>query len=322
MPTGSNISLSQAEAVGVVTVIVVTYNSRHVVCSALRSVLSLPEVQACIVVDNCSRDGTCELIERQFPTVTLIRNEKNVGYGRASNQALALTQTPYALLLNPDAALLPQALGHLLAAADRYDDAAIVAPALADEQGALLQTYKRTVFVRGSSRRNPFLSPEGDLCAGFLSGAVWLVRMAAMRQLQGFDPRFHLFYEDDDLCIRARTAGMSCVLAADARAVHGVGRSTPPGLILILRKNFHLTASRFQLHLKYHDPASVLRIALTSLPANIARFAAQLLCLRPKRAAAYAGRTAANIHFLKKGLPGGIRALKEERIASSSSFIL
>src|SRR5262245_27299163 len=120
-----------------VTAILVTYNSADVVANALAALLAEPLVEKLIVVDNCSRDGTRELIRREFPKVTLIENPNNDGFGCANNIALEKVSTSYALLVNPDAVLAPGAVEKLLDAAAEYSDAAILAPALYDESGAL-----------------------------------------------------------------------------------------------------------------------------------------------------------------------------------------
>ena len=79
------------------TIVFVTYNSTHLVNDFLSSLGDYPV----IVVDNASKDDTCEHIQNQFPSVKLHRNAVNIGYGRAANQAFKQVTTKYALLVNP-----------------------------------------------------------------------------------------------------------------------------------------------------------------------------------------------------------------------------
>ena len=76
-----------------VTVILVTYNSAHVVGDALRS---LPAGLPVILVDNASIDHTCEVAAAVLPHTRIIRNQTNLGFARANNIALEHTDTPYA----------------------------------------------------------------------------------------------------------------------------------------------------------------------------------------------------------------------------------
>src|SRR5690606_6396288 len=108
-----------------------------VIASAIASLLADAAVDKIIVVDNASKDGTRDMIKRDFPKVTLIENPRNDGFGPANNIALNRVDTEYALLLNPDAVLNTGALDNLLAASKNYPDAAILAPGLYDEREQL-----------------------------------------------------------------------------------------------------------------------------------------------------------------------------------------
>ncbi|MDE3060529.1 MAG: glycosyltransferase family 2 protein [Pseudomonadota bacterium] len=234
-----------------VTAILVAYNSAGVIADALASLRRQPEIGEIVVVDNASADGTSDLVRRDFPAVRLIANAKNEGFGRGNNVALQQVATPYALLVNPDAVLEDGAAAALLAAAGRWPEAAILAPMLYEEDGRPHHSYKRGVFAREKSR-DRFTVPEGDLCADFLSGAVWLLNMTLMRQVGFFDPNIFLYYEDDDLCLRARQAGYALVLAHAARAVHGKGLSSGrPGRRAEFEKQRLMTWSRLYMERKY-----------------------------------------------------------------------
>jgi GT2 family glycosyltransferase len=245
-----------------ITAILVAYNSAGIIGQALHSLCGQPEIASVVVVDNCSTDDTCELIRRDFPDVKVIENPKNDGFGRANNRALKSVQTPYALLVNPDAVLKEGALKALLAAANNYPDAGIIAPVLYDAQGELDQSYKRNVFAR-EKKRGEFIVPEGDLCAEFLSGAVWLFNMKLMKQVGFFDPAIFLYYEDDDLCLRVQQAGYGLVLATSAAAMHVKGASSgSPKPEAEFDKQKHIVWSRLYIEKKYHGERAARRLAL------------------------------------------------------------
>ncbi len=90
------------------SVIVVNWNTRERLRDCLASVekhLSRLDHEV-IVVDNASSDGSPEMVEREFPRVRLVRNDRNAGFGRANNQAMAIAEGRWFLLLNSDTILV------------------------------------------------------------------------------------------------------------------------------------------------------------------------------------------------------------------------
>src|SRR5215210_148624 len=87
-----------------ITISIVSYNSREAIGQCLNSILQSAHdfrLQI-IVVDNASADGSADMIARDYPQVTLIRNDENAFFTRAHNQALRLARGRYVLILNPD----------------------------------------------------------------------------------------------------------------------------------------------------------------------------------------------------------------------------
>ena len=86
------------------SIIIVNYNVKHFLEQCLKSVekalISLDS--EVIVVDNNSVDGSVKMIKDKFPTVKLIANNQNTGFSVANNQAIAVANGSYILLLNPD----------------------------------------------------------------------------------------------------------------------------------------------------------------------------------------------------------------------------
>lgn len=69
------------------SIVIVSYNSANETERCLKSLLSIDSIDniKIIVVDNCSEDNTCELISDKFPSVLLIKNEVNSGFGAGNN---------------------------------------------------------------------------------------------------------------------------------------------------------------------------------------------------------------------------------------------
>ena len=255
-----------------VTAILVTYNSSDVIVASLAALLRQPEISQIIVVDNCSVDNTRDVIAQAFPNVTVIANPKNDGFGRANNIGLEKVQTDFALLVNPDAVLEDGALNAMLIAATQYPDTGIVSPMLLDIKGGLHHNFKRNVFIREKYRPD-FIQPEGDCCAEYLSGAVWLMNMKYTRKVGFFDSNIFLFYEDDDLCLRMRQADYSLVVAHNARALHlqgeSSGKATPQKDFFIQK---HMMWSRLYIEYKYHGEAAAKKLLIKIAIVNWLKF--------------------------------------------------
>jgi GT2 family glycosyltransferase len=102
----------------VVTVIVLNYNGAHLIRPCLDALAKqdLPEGQMAVwVVDNASHDGSLELLDREYPWVTVIRNDRNDGFAGGNNVALRRVETPLVALSNNDARPEPDWIRRLIA---------------------------------------------------------------------------------------------------------------------------------------------------------------------------------------------------------------
>ncbi len=284
-------------------VVAVTHHSAAVIGACLESIRRAAQV---IVVDNASDDDTCAIVERTAPEADIIRNSVGVGYGNGVNQGLERVRTEFTLLASPDAALRPGALEALVAAADRYREAAMLGPTIVNPDGSVELSHDVMLFDRRHfGKRTHETPPDGDCCAEYLSGAVTLVRMAALRDVGFFDPQLFLYYEDDDLCYRLRRAGYSLVLVASAVAEHVGGGSVRPGVGTHWEKFWHMAWSRLYFEEKYRGTAAMRRLAAT----HLLRFAPKALgygfILNWKKALRDAARTCGTASYI-----AGIRASK------------
>lgn len=245
------------------TIVTVTHFSERVIGECLAT---LPPGVPVVVTDNASGDATRDIIRRVVPTATVIANPVGVGFGNAANQGLAVTRTDFVLLINPDAKLRPGCLERLFAAAERYPDAGVLAPALKTPAGEWEVSHDVDMFRRAEyPRRRLDPEPEGDICADYVSGAAMLLRRQALDAVGGFDPAIFLYYEDDDFCIRLRKAGWHLVRVADAVVDHVGGGSIRRSWDKHWEKFWHMSWSRLYVERKYRDSAAVWRIALPAL---------------------------------------------------------
>ena len=255
--------LTSAHAWQRVSVVIVTHHSGGVIRQCLAA---LGEAAKIVVVDNASDDDTIDIVAQIAPDCAVLRNRIGAGYGNGASQGLAEVQTEFALLANPDAVVSGEALTRLVDAADAYPDGALFGPTVIDAGGEIELSHDVGLFERrGYGRRDDEPPPNGPCCAEFLSGAVTLLRLSAYREVGPFDPRLFLYYEDDDYCMRLRTAGFSLILVPDAVVSHIGGGSVRPSAHYYWEKYWHMAWSRLYIEEKHRGRAARRRTANAAL---------------------------------------------------------
>lgn len=217
-------------------IVVVSYNTCELLRACLRSIYESTgdlAYEVC-VVDNASSDGSPEMVAAEFPQVRLISNTDNVGYPRANNQGLrhfgfgegAMARPRFALLLNPDTELPPDALIHMVDFMGAHSQAGIVGPKLVCPDGSLDLACRRSFpdpevsFYRmaGLSRLFPgsrrfgrynltYLDPDQPAEVDAVVGAFMLVRREAIAGVGLLDEQFFMYGEDLDWAYRIKAAG-------------------------------------------------------------------------------------------------------------------
>ncbi len=287
-----------------VTAIVVTYNSAQVVEKCLRSLRGLARI---LVVDNASHDNTLAVVRSSAPEAEIIESRKNLGYGRGNNLGFERTRTEFALVINPDAEMEQGAIETLVDAADQYAEAAILSPMLLTAEGKQRRkfdvSFARRKHLPKDRSREPF--PEGPICTWFVSGAILLFRMSALKETGVFDPVFFLYYEERDLCDRAVAAGFSVVLVPAARATHIRASSTPASFRLTQRLAYHFSYSKHTYARKHDGWFRAWRSAVQELALYLFRLPGAILWSTPAKAAHHSGRAAGSLAWLlTRGVTG------------------
>ncbi|MES2710036.1 MAG: glycosyltransferase family 2 protein [Pseudomonadota bacterium] len=224
------------------SVVIVTYRSAGVIAQALRA---LPASAEIIIVDNASPDDTVAAARAARPGAIILEQPENRGFGAGCNAGIEAATREFIVLLNPDGRIAVSALGTLVAAADAWPDAAILAPALLDDDGRPVRSWDAGQVRRRALARNRKAEPwpSGPFCVDFVSGACMLLRRTDGLR---FDEGFFLYYEDDDLCAEARARGRSIVVVPAARAGHAGGQSSAPSRRVAWRKAYHMAWSRLR----------------------------------------------------------------------------
>ncbi len=230
-----------------ISIIIVNYNVKEFVKNLLFSLdKALKNLTSEIfVVDNASSDGSVEDIQQKFPSVKLIANNENVGFGKANNQALEIAQGEYIVLLNPDTIVKEDTFSKLIEFLRDNPDAGMVTCKVLNPDGTLQLACRRsfpgpwTSFtkVTGLSR----LFPNSKLFARYnltyldeneinevdaISGSFMMFRKSVYQKVGGFDSRFFMYGEDLDFCYRVQSNGSKVYYVPTTEIIHYKGEST------------------------------------------------------------------------------------------------
>ncbi len=259
-----------------VTAVVVTYNSAQVIGPCLAALPPIP----CIVVDNASDDDTVEAVRRARPDARVLRNDRNVGFGRAVNRGFENVTTAYGILICPDVVCRDGAIAMLRRACDLHPDAGIIAPLLDDASGRIALP----VMGPGERTHRPAPAvPEAPFCTWFVTASVWLCPMDAWRRVGGFDPAIFMYGEDTDLCLRMSRVGRAMIVVPESRVRHLGGRSSRVDWRVRYRKDWHLTWGHLYVMDKHGEATRARADAWRTLVRHGLKTLLYFLLLNPKR---------------------------------------
>lgn len=234
------------------SVVIVNYNVRHFLEQCLHSVQ-----KACkgidseiFVVDNNSKDDSCEMVKSVFPDVHLIANKDNPGFSIANNQAIKISKGEYVLILNPDTLVGEDTFHKCIAFMDNKPMAGALGIKMVDGKGIFLPESKRglptpkvafyKIFGLSALFKNSekfgkyhlsYLDKNENHEVEILSGAYMFMRKSALDKSGLLDETFFMYGEDIDLSYRIELAGYKNYYFSDSQIIHYKGESTKKGSI-------------------------------------------------------------------------------------------
>ncbi|MDC8005449.1 glycosyltransferase family 2 protein [Aureisphaera galaxeae] len=223
------------------SVVILNYNVRYFLEQCIISVeRSLKGIDAeIIVVDNDSKDDSCEMVKQRFPHLTLLQNTENVGFSKANNQAVAIAKGEYVCILNPDTAVAEHTFSSALQYAEGKDHLGALGICLMDGTGNFLPESKRNLptpkrsllkmIGRTNSKNGYYANYLGEKDKGrveVLVGAFMLMRKDVYEGVKGFDEDYFMYGEDIDLSYKLTKAGYQNEYLGSLSMLHYKGEST------------------------------------------------------------------------------------------------
>lgn len=230
-----------------VDIVVVNYNTGGYIADCLSSLLNMEYPRLNItVVDNASSDGSAELIARDFPSVQLLRSERNLGFAGGCNLGMRAGRAPLVATLNPDARARPSWLRESVrpflpglginpdALPPHLPQPTTPAARIGIVGSKILYFDRQTIQHAGGNLSYPLADTwhtgygepdEGQYDtthpADFVTGAALVMSRAMLEELDYFDAGFYpAYFEDVDLCFRAWAAGWQALYQPRAVVLH------------------------------------------------------------------------------------------------------
>ena len=274
------------------SVIIVNYHSWPLTLACVASLRATNRGDLEIVVVDNDTEGVPDLP----PDVRLVRSGENLGLTKAWNRVIPETSGDLVVLLNPDTVVEEDFFARVEGFFGEQALAGVAGPRILDAEGELqLSARKEISLLSGLLGRTSLLTrlfPKNYLVKGqfpalgdlsrptkvdWVSGACMVVRREMLGKIWPLDERFFLYFEDADLCRRAREAGWPVFYLPDVEVLHQTGGSTrsKPRAVWLLHK------SAFLYHRKHgpHGPLGIYSAAvLAGLTARaLAKLAASAL---------------------------------------------
>jgi len=213
------------------TTIFVHRNGFERLKSALDSaIISSDTKDEIIIVDNASTDNSIHQISKIYPTIKIIRNNFNLGYGHAANQGISSGKGKYFLICNNDIILPEGILRNLEELFIREPKAGIISGQQTNLNGEIIRTSSKIPSLLsefdGIGRINHSKDPVEVSEVGILRGACLGVRKEMIDKIGAFDEDFFFYFEDTEWCIRAQKNDWKVLLHPEIRISHVGGSSS------------------------------------------------------------------------------------------------
>lgn len=261
-----------------VSIIILNYKTKKLTADCVNSVLdnkpnSSHEI---IVVDNASNDGSVPYLEKRFgKRIKIVETKRNLGFGPGNNLGAKDATGYYLLFLNSDTIVQPEAIDTLINFADKHPEYGAMGPAVMlknnkDVQpasfGKLPNIWR--LLARNTTSKKPHLDSR-FVCTEteWLTGAALLIPNEVYWAVGGFDSRYFMYFEDQDICANILKLGYEICVVNDARIIHLGGQS----IINTKKRNSYYDESQEQFFIKHHGLITTWLMVALRLPWKLVR---------------------------------------------------
>jgi GT2 family glycosyltransferase len=281
------------------SIIIVNWNVKDLLRKCLQSIYKQTQgiEFEVFVIDNASKDGSAQMVLKEFPQVTLIASNVNLGFAKANNLALEQARGKYVLFMNPDMELVENSFPKLIELMNKDSKIALSTcqliypdgskqnnvknnPGLCDQLLILLKLHH--FFQTKCLKR--YLAKDFDYSkeqvVKQIMGAFMFGRADIIKEMGGFDIDYFLWWEDLDLCKRVQNAGYKIVYTPTTKVIHYEAKGFEQQPSLQKQKRFN---RGMRIYFKKHESLLAYSIIyLFSLLSLILAYLSQIFKIKPK----------------------------------------
>ena len=215
------------------TIVINTFNSDEKIYSCLDSINQDYKI---LIIENSKNIKFKENIEKKYSNVFCELTGENLGYAKGNNLGLSKVKSSFALILNPDTLMKKKSIDNFFNTALKYDDFAIIAPAVQEKKDFKISEKNNNVF-------------EVESVKGF----AMFLNLDKFKDVGFFDDNFFIYFEEIDLCRRLKQLNKKIYLDSSIKIDHMGGSSHNQSIDfeMELSRNWHWMWSTFYFHKKY-----------------------------------------------------------------------
>ena len=216
------------------TIVINTFNSDEKIYSCLDSINQDYKI---LIVENSNNIKFKEIIEKKYSNATCELAGENLGYAKGNNLGLSKVKSKFALILNPDTLIEKKSIDNFFYTALKYNDFAIIAPAIQEKKDVEILLNNKNVFEVNS-----------------VKGFAMFFNLDKFKDVGFFDDNFFIYFEEIDLCRRLKESNKKIYLDPNIKIDHMGGSSHNQSIDfeMELSRNWHWMWSTFYYHRKYN----------------------------------------------------------------------
>ncbi len=225
------------------SIIIVSWNVKELLRENLRAIYK--NVQnidfEVFVVDNHSKDGTVDMVKRNFPKVKLIYNDKNLGFAKANNQAIKIASAEFILLLNPDMQVMPKTLEEMVDWMNENKKAGVASCHLVQDNHKTVPHVRRFPKLFDQLMivlKVPHVFPQvlnkylmknfdysKEAAVDSIRGSFFMIRREVIESVGLLDDRYFIWFEEVDYCRKVKKTRWDVMYNPKVKCVDHVGKS-------------------------------------------------------------------------------------------------
>lgn len=222
-----------------ISIIYINYNTIDLIKDSIDSVIKKTSglTYEIIVVDNNTQD--LRLLLSLYHNIRIVQLKENLGFGRANNAGAEIAKGDFLFFLNPDTLLINNAIKEIFDVIKRDKKAGVVGGNLYGMDGSPIHSYNDDFFTwkqvvnkvwnrnvcKKDGIKRQFNFTNSTMIVGYVTGADLMISHNLFKKIGGFNKRMFMYFEDVDLCYKAKREGFYCINVPSAKIKHLEGQS-------------------------------------------------------------------------------------------------